>query len=112
MDVREAYEFAVLNVFLINEEELDKLLREIENEGEDDEEGHFQSNEGGFMRLELDQQPDSHEPRYDNFSDDSNPNLLLRKAQEKKSITQPHLRSRQIRNSLMNSDLERLANEA
>ena len=41
MDVREAYEFAVLNVFLINEEELDKLLREIENEGEDDEEGHF-----------------------------------------------------------------------
>lgn len=34
LDIKEAYEFSVLNPFLINEEELQELLHELMNESQ------------------------------------------------------------------------------
>lgn len=112
LDVKEAYEFSILNSFLINEEELNNLVAELGN-AEGTLHG-YRSTDGAadMMRLDLHPPMHNHSSEEDN-DDEEDHHTRFNFKQAVKDQSAPSKRGRDnYRKSLMNTDLDRLANEA
>ncbi len=91
--MKEAYEFYILNPFLINEEDLHTLLAEVVREENVNHNSGFKYSSAHTVPLELHNHNDSEE----SSEEEGKAKLVIRKRQKK---------------SLMNVDLERMAAEA
>ena len=102
LDVKEAYEFSILNAFLINEEELNAILADVEKQQFTA--NTYQSNISAGMQLDFPR-------RRDSSSDEDENDSPMGSSQKSPNVASQQMMKKQ-RKSIMHADLERIAADA